>query len=405
VRRPDSVGRGRDPGSAGQVERLRPGAIVTDAPWSPSAPRGIFVPAEPSRRDCDDRGQVMNEPKAIEPAPPRGTSPRISSRTGWLAFRVGIAAQLLVTGLVAVYVAANTPDPSDESWGWLALLGGMLFAPVAAVLTSILLAVLAGSQGRACPPTADPGRAFLVGIIGGPLVSIGLLFACASLLEEARSVPLDVFVAVVLPTLLGIGLTLLGYPAWRLRPLPSPPGPGPRGVRTTDTRANVLAGRSDLVPAPRPRTRFPSLIGYVEARVRESGGRTARRAVLATALGSLIIAVTLAWAGGQGVLFRPIALLGPLLLGVLTGVAIPGVAGWTFAMVGSALGGAVVGMGLWLVNAIGRVNDGSGGSGDPLDAVASVALMALVAPVLMGVQITIGVIIGSGLAEVRARLG
>jgi len=167
----------------------------------------------------------MNEPKATVPAPPRETSPRISERTGWRVFKVGIAAQLLLASFVAVLAATDGGDPSDFP-GELMLMGLVFFAPGAAFLTALLLAVLAGSQGRACPPTADPTRALVLGIIGGPLAYLALFLACASLLDDARSVPLDAFFAFVVPALCGIGLTLLGYPAWRLRPMKAPDPPG-----------------------------------------------------------------------------------------------------------------------------------------------------------------------------------
>ena len=167
----------------------------------------------------------MNEPNPIEPAPPRRATPLISARTGWRVFKVGIAAQLLIAGSVAVLLAVDGGDPSDFP-GELMLMGLLFFAPGAAFLTAFLLAVLAGSQGRACPPTADPVRALVLGIIGGPLAYLALFVACASLLDDAGSVPLLAFFSFVVPTLCGIGFTLLGYPAWRLRPTKTlaPPG-------------------------------------------------------------------------------------------------------------------------------------------------------------------------------------
>ena len=104
-------------------------------------------------------------------------------------------------------------------------------------------------------------------------------------------------------------------------------------------------------------------------------------------------------------LFLPIGILGPLLLGVVAGIVIPGVAGWVFAVIGAALGGLVVGAGLWLGGASGSVDMGQGGPVGPLEALAYVAVMALLVPILMGAQLGVGVVIGGGLAAVRARDG
>jgi hypothetical protein len=144
---------------------------------------------------------------------------------------------------------------------------------------------------------------------------------------------------------------------------------------------------------------------YTRARLRERGGRAARRAILATAVGSPLVVGMLAWAMAteQEPLFLPIGLLGPLLLGVVAGIAIPGVAGWVFAIIGSALGGIVVGVGLWLGVASGRLDLGSDGPVGPFEALVYVALMALLVPVLMGAQFGVGVVIGSALAAIRAR--
>jgi hypothetical protein len=147
------------------------------------------------------------------------------------------------------------------------------------------------------------------------------------------------------------------------------------------------------------------VIRYTRARLRERGGRAARRAVLATAVGTPLVVTMLAWAtaSGQEALFLPIGILGPLLLGVVAGIAIPGVAGWTFAVIGSALGGLVVGVGRWLGVASGRMDMGSGGPVGPLEALVYVALVALLVPILMGAQIGVGVVIGSSLAAIRGR--
>jgi len=143
---------------------------------------------------------------------------------------------------------------------------------------------------------------------------------------------------------------------------------------------------------------------YTRARLRERGGRAARRAILATAVGSPIVVgmLALAMATGLEALFLPIGFLGPLLLGVVAGITIPGVAGWVCAIIGSALGGIVVGVGLWLGVASGQLNPGPNGPVGPLEALVYVALMALLVPVLTGAQVGVGVVIGSALDAIRA---
>jgi hypothetical protein len=193
--------------------------------------------------------------------------------------------------------------------------------------------------------------------------------------------------------------------------VPSPlAGSIPGGTRSTGMSA------ADLPDTPADPRVFPVafglggpflVIGYTRARLRERGGRAARRAVLAMAVGSPLVVMMLAWAAasGQEALFLPIGILGPLLLGVVAGIAIPGVAGWTFAVIGSALGGLAVGVGLWLGVGIGGVDVGPNGPVGPLEALVYVALMAMLVPILMGAQIGVGVFIGSGLAAIRGRHG
>ena len=162
----------------------------------------------------------------------------------------------------------------------------------------------------------------------------------------------------------------------------------------------------DLLPDLPDELTWPyQVFFYTRARLRQRGGRAARRAILTTAVGSPLVVGMLAgaMATGQEALFLPIGLLGPLLLGVVAGIAIPGVAGWIFGIIGAALGGFVVGVGLWLGFAIGRMDVGSGAPTGPLEALVYVALMALLVPILMGAQLGVGVVIGSALAAIRAR--
>jgi hypothetical protein len=186
-------------------------------------------------------------------------------------------------------------------------------------------------------------------------------------------------------------------------PLP-PARPIPGGARSTEMSAADLPATPALPHAFGLSAPF-LVIGYTRARLRERGGRAARRAVLATTIGSPLVVAMLAWAAtnGQEALFLPVGLLGPLLLGVVAGIAIPGVAGWTFAIIGSALGGLVVGLGLWLGVTSGQLDMGSDGPVGPLEALVYVVLMALLVPILMGAQLGVGVIIGSALAAIRAR--
>lgn len=184
--------------------------------------------------------------------------------------------------------------------------------------------------------------------------------------------------------------------------VPSPPASQvPGGAPRADT-GDLPGALADL---PFGLTWPYQVIFYTRARLRQRGGRAARRAILATAVGSPLVVGMLAWAmaTGQEALFLPIGLLGPLLLGVVAGITITGVAGWVFAIIGSALGGIVVGVGLWLGVASGQLDMGSDGHAGPLEALWYVALLALLVPVLMGAQLGVGVVIGSALAAIRAR--
>jgi len=149
------------------------------------------------------------------------------------------------------------------------------------------------------------------------------------------------------------------------------------------------------------------VIGYTRARIRERGGRAAARAILVTALGMPLVVALLAWASesGREALFLPIGILGPLVLGVLAGIAIPGVAGWACAVIGSAVGGLAVGVGILVGGGLGGVDAGRGGAIGPLETLVYVGLVALLVPVLTGAQIGVGVFIGSGLAAIRRRAG
>lgn len=183
-------------------------------------------------------------------------------------------------------------------------------------------------------------------------------------------------------------------------PLP-PIGRVTSAAPTADT-----AGLPDSLPfLPAGPAGLYQVVFYTRARLRERGGRAARRATLVTAVGSLLVVGMLALtvATGAEALFLPIGLLGPVLLGVVAGITIPGVAGWVFAIIGSALGGIIVGVGLWLGVASGRLDLGSDAPLGPLEALVYIALMALLVPVLTGAQLGVGVVIGSALDAIRAR--
>lgn len=171
----------------------------------------------------------------------------------------------------------------------------------------------------------------------------------------------------------------------RAAELPNPPG---------DPRAIGLMAPF-LVPAS------------TRARFRERGGGAGRRAVLVTAIGSPVVVAILAWTttSGQEALFLPIGILGPLLLGVAAGIAIPGVAGWAFAVIGLALGGIAVGVGLWVGVAVGAVDMGQDAPVGLLEALVYIVLMVIFVPLLMAAQVGVGVFIGSSLAGFRRRIG
>ncbi len=188
----------------------------------------------------------------------------------------------------------------------------------------------------------------------------------------------------------------------------SPPRerPAPSGEPPDDTPPAGTEARPDWSDVVLYRFAWPyQVFLYTRARLRQRGGRAAGRVMLATAIGSLLGVVLLAGASASGLeaLVLPIMLLGPLFLGIDAGIVLPGVAGWVFAVLGSAIGGLITGVGLWLAVASGAVGVGPGGPTGVLDAAVYVVLMAMLVPVLTGAQLGLGVVVGSGLAALAAR--
>lgn len=188
----------------------------------------------------------------------------------------------------------------------------------------------------------------------------------------------------------------------------SPPQerPAPSGAPPADTPLTGTENRPDWSAVLLYRVTWPfQVFLYTRARLRQRGGRPARRAMLATAIGSLLGVVLLAGASASGLeaLVLPILLLGPLFLGIDAGIVLPGVAGWVFAVLGAAVGGLITGVGLWLGVASGAVDVGPNGPTGVLDTAGYVVLMGLLVPILTGAQLGVGVVVGSGLAALAAR--
>ena len=64
-----------------------------------------------------------------------------------------------------------------------------------------------------------------------------------------------------------------------------------------------------------------------------------------------------------------------------------------------------MGVGLWVGVATGAVDMGQDASFGLLEALVYVVLMAILVPILMGAQVGVGVLLGSGLAGFRDRIG
>ncbi|HSG87134.1 MAG TPA: hypothetical protein VLA23_12425 [Candidatus Limnocylindrales bacterium] len=148
------------------------------------------------------------------------------------------------------------------------------------------------------------------------------------------------------------------------------------------------------------------VVGYTSARLSERGGRAAGRAMAWTAVGTPVVLVTYALlaAGGRWEWSLAVGLLGPILLGVGVGLTMPGVGGWVFGLIGTAVGSVPFWVGL-LVAGIVEVRPDD----ILLDMVAQLVLQLLLAPLLitllLAAQLGVGVVLGSVLDGIRRRDG
>jgi hypothetical protein len=144
---------------------------------------------------------------------------------------------------------------------------------------------------------------------------------------------------------------------------------------------------------------------YTREGLDQRGQRAAVRALLVSAVGTPVLAATIAILGGDdGRGTVAIGILGPILLGIGVGLAMPGVGGWVFGLVGAALGALPVGVAMLVVGSVMPPL-----ADEPVaaaaQAVVSVIGVALLLAFLMAAQLGLGVVVGSIVAGVRRRCG
>jgi hypothetical protein len=148
------------------------------------------------------------------------------------------------------------------------------------------------------------------------------------------------------------------------------------------------------------------VVGATSARLSERGGRAAGRAVAWTAVGTPVVLATyvLLAGGGRWEWSLVVGLLGPILIGVGVGLAMPGVGGWVFGLIGTAVGSVPFWVGLLVAGVVDvRPDD------DLLEMAAGIVLQVVFAPILitflLAAQLGVGVVLGSILDGVRRRRG
>jgi hypothetical protein len=108
--------------------------------------------------------------------------------------------------------------------------------------------------------------------------------------------------------------------------------------------------------------------------------------------------------GGRWEWSLVVGLLGPILIGVGVGLAMPGVGGWVFGLIGTAVGSVPFWVGLLVAGVVDvRPDD------DLLEMAAGIVLQVVFAPILitflLAAQLGVGVVLGSILDGVRRRRG
>lgn len=146
--------------------------------------------------------------------------------------------------------------------------------------------------------------------------------------------------------------------------------------------------------------------GDMGARLRDRGRRAALTAMAWPAFGLPIVtwAVALTMTDGTLLPWLAIGLLGPLVLGIGTGIAIPGTGGFGFGVLGSLAGAFVSGVGLW----IGGVASDRARLEQPSGALAGLGFAAGTAVLVTMLTLApfgIGVIVGSVAGGLRRGRG
>jgi hypothetical protein len=162
-----------------------------------------------ARREVGPRG-MTSEPVGVGPS--RG------------ARVVGLGLMAVAVGLVAIATAALTlpefpaQDTSDPGWGEIGFVVSPFLAAISAFVVGLSLVIAAAIHGVRLR-IRDATVVAVVGIIGGPIVYLLLAITLGSvpaIAESSLFLPLLVF---TLPSICGVGITLLAVRLRRYRPI------------------------------------------------------------------------------------------------------------------------------------------------------------------------------------------
>ena len=109
---------------------------------------------------------------------------------------------------VSLAMSEADGDPNDPGWADIAFVVSPMLAALAGLMTGLMLAAMAALR-LVNLSVARARRALKVGIVGGPIIYLAVLIAGTSALDAAQSADALAFVSFVVPTLCGIGTTVV----------------------------------------------------------------------------------------------------------------------------------------------------------------------------------------------------
>ena len=148
---------------------------------------------------------------SVDPAPSYSTAPArepapTGRRLGWLV--VGVGAIGMVSLALFAATSGAPSDPNDPGVADVAFVVSPIIAIMAAIGTGLLL-WLVGMLHLADVSVYRARNAFVAGAIIGPISYLVILVVAVSFLDSRQSGRLDDVVSLVLPTVCGVGVTLV----------------------------------------------------------------------------------------------------------------------------------------------------------------------------------------------------